>query len=208
MQPLSAVIPQQPAGNNDMHIIRYVAMLRGINVGGNNIIRMDELKKLFGETGFADVTAYIQSGNVIFSSCEADKAHVAMKIEESLCVKLNCKTNLALLTAAEMNEIIDGKPEGFGENMSEYRHDVIYPISPLTAGDVIKEIKTRDGVDKVYEGRHAVYISRLASELGKSHFRSIVETPIYRNITVRNWNTTVKLCKLANLSSIQGSEQR
>ena len=63
---------------------RYIALLRGINVGGNNIIRMADLKQSFEELGFSEVTTYIQSGNVLFNSSEGDKQLLTGKIEAHL----------------------------------------------------------------------------------------------------------------------------
>lgn len=65
---------------------RYVALLRGINVGGKNLIRMPDLKRCFEEMGFADVVTYIQSGNVIFAAGDAagDRAGIVQRIEAGL----------------------------------------------------------------------------------------------------------------------------
>ena len=62
----------------------YVALLRGINVGGNNIIRMTALKACFETLGFQDVSTYIQSGNVLFSTAESDTVKLTAKIETAL----------------------------------------------------------------------------------------------------------------------------
>jgi uncharacterized protein (DUF1697 family) len=178
-----------------MNKIKYLALLRGINVGGNNIIKMNELKILFEELKFSDVRTYIQSGNVIFNDCEKDKNKLFKIIEKALFKKLSNKINIALLTFSEIEEIINKKPKGFGED-SENKYDVIYLIEPLNVKDAVKEIKVREGVDKMYEGKKIVYISRSIKNLTKSYFSKILETPIYKNITIRNWNTTKKLHEL------------
>ena len=69
----------------------YLALLRGINVGGNNIIKMDELKKTFEELNFSDVKTYIQSGNVLFKDAEKDRMKISEKIEKALLGKLNTR---------------------------------------------------------------------------------------------------------------------
>ena len=176
--------------------IKYLALLRGINVGGKNILKMEELKKRFEEAGFSDVTTYIQSGNVIFSDTENDKMKVSVKTGELLYKKLGNEIKVALLTIPEIKKIIDGKPEDFGEEKEKYKYDVIFLIDPLKAGDAMKEIKTRAGVDDLYEGDKVIYIRRLISELTKSHFSKISETLIYRDTTIRNWNTTKKLYEI------------
>jgi uncharacterized protein (DUF1697 family) len=59
-----------------MSIVQYLALLRGINVGGKNIIKMADLKACFESLGFSDVVTYIQSGNVLFKSADKDKVEV------------------------------------------------------------------------------------------------------------------------------------
>jgi uncharacterized protein (DUF1697 family) len=178
-----------------MNKIKYLALLRGINVGGNNIIKMDELKMLFEGLKFSDVKTYIQSGNIIFSDYENDKNKLIKNIERILFKKLSNKINVVLLTFSEIEKIVNKKPKGFGED-NENKYDVIYLIEPLNVKDAMKEIKMREGVDKIYEGKKVVYISRSIKNLIKSYFSKILETPIYKNITIRNWNTTKKLHEL------------
>jgi uncharacterized protein (DUF1697 family) len=69
-------------------------------------------------------------------------------------------------------------------------------VEPLAAKDAIREIKARDGVDKIYEGEKVIYMSCLISERTKSYISKIVETTIYKDISIRNWNTTEKLYEL------------
>jgi uncharacterized protein (DUF1697 family) len=183
-----------------MEKLKYLALLRGINVGGKNIIKMDELKKIFEEMKFTDVKTYIQSGNVMFLDYENDQIKIQKKIERALFKKLNYKINIGILTFSEINEIVNNKPKGFGED-NENKYDVIYLIKPLEAKDAIKEIKTRDGVDKMFEGKNVLYISRLIKNLSKSYFSKIIDTSIYQNITIRNWNTTKKLYELMGINN-------
>ena len=178
-----------------MEKIKYLALLRGINVGGNNIIKMDELKKLFENLKFSNVKTYIQSGNIIFYDYENDKIKLTEKIEKALFKKLNNEINAVILTFSEIKEIINKKPKGFGEDR-EYKYDVMYFVKPLTPKTAIREIKTREGIDNIYVGKNVLYISRLVKNLTKSHLPKIIETPIYKNISIRNWNTTKKIYEI------------
>jgi uncharacterized protein (DUF1697 family) len=174
---------------------KYLVLLRGINVGGKNIIKMNELKNIFEDLNYTDVKTYIQSGNVIFNDYENDKNKLTEVIEKTLFKKLKSKINIAILTYKEMKNIINKKPEGFGED-KENKYDVIYLMQPLKVKDAVKEIKTKEGVDKIYEGEKVIYISRSIKDITKSYFSKILETPIYKSITIRNWNTTKKLWEL------------
>jgi uncharacterized protein (DUF1697 family) len=179
-----------------MDKIKYAALLRGINVGGNNIIKMDALRKIFEEMGFSDVKTYIQTGNVVFEDTEKDKSKLREKIEEKVFKEIKGKINSAILTFSEMAEIILKKPEDFGEKDEEYKYDVIFLIEPLQAKDAVKEFNPRDGVDKIYAGKNVLYHSILKKERTKSHITKIIESKIYSQISIRNWNTTKKLYEL------------
>ena len=106
--------------------VDYLVLLRGINVGGKNIIKMDELKKIFEEMKFTDVKTYIQSGNVIFLDYENDQIKIQKKIERALFKKLNYKINIRILTFSEINEIVNNKPEGFGEDIKIYPLRIVF----------------------------------------------------------------------------------
>lgn len=176
----------------------YVALLRGLNVGGNNVIKMSELKALFGELHFTEVVTCIQSGNVIFNDFEEDKTSISQKIEDALSGRLGHKITIALLTASEMKDVVEKRPEGFGDDGKKYNYDVLFLIAPLKPADAVKELRVRTGVDEIWPGEKVLYISRLTSEITKSYFSKITETSIYRNVTTRNWNTTKKLNELMN----------
>lgn len=180
----------------------YLALLRGINVGGNNIIRMEELARLFEDEGFSGVKTYIQSGNVLFQDVERDKTKLARRIEKRLAAK-EIRVPAALLTFSELRRIIEKKPPGFGEEKSLYRYDVIFLIEPLDAKDAHRQIKTREGVDTLWAGEGALYISRTVRDLSKSAFSKIAQSPVYQQVTVRNWNTTEKLYALMSAAAEQ-----
>ena len=77
---------------------QYLALLRGINVGGNNIIKMADLKACFESLGLTDVVTYIQSGNVIFKSAEKDKAKLTKMIEAGLSKRFNYEARLVVIS--------------------------------------------------------------------------------------------------------------
>ncbi|MDR1509675.1 MAG: DUF1697 domain-containing protein [Synergistaceae bacterium] len=179
-----------------MKKIKYVALLRGINAGGNNIIKMNELKILFEKLNLSDVQTYIQCGNVIFNDSEKDKLELIEKIENKLYEILDNEIKVSLLTLSEMEEIITMKPHKYGEENEKYKYDVIFLIEPLTAKEAMKEVQARDGVDEVYEGNKVLYFKRLKEKITKTYLTKIIGTPIYKNMTLRNWNTTGKVFEL------------
>jgi uncharacterized protein (DUF1697 family) len=104
----------------------YVALLRGINVGGRNLIRMPALKACFEENGFEDVATYIQSGNVLFASSETKSAALTGRIEAMLAESFDYVPTVVVRSKKQLRAIVDGAPKGFGSRPAEYRYDVIY----------------------------------------------------------------------------------
>ena len=179
-----------------MEKVDYLVLLRGINVGGKNIIKMDELKKLFEKMGFKDVKTYIQSGNILFKDYENDKIKLRKKIEKKLFEELNIKINILVLLLSDIKNILNSIPPGFGEENEKFKYDVIFLIELLTKNDFKKELKTKENGDEIYEGQEVFYIKRLIEKLSGSFLEKIIKTPMWQNITIRNLNTTRKLYEL------------
>jgi uncharacterized protein (DUF1697 family) len=175
---------------------KYVALLRGINVGGKNLIRMTELKACFESLGLEDVVTYIQSGNVVFSSAESGVAKLTDRIELSLSKTFNYKSRLVLRSRTQMKAIVAKAPKGFGTDPAKYRYDVIFLKKPLTAARAMKSVTTKEGVDEAYAGTGVLYFSRLISRASQSYLARIIGLPVYQDMTIRNWNTTTKLLEL------------
>ncbi len=176
--------------------IQYLALLRGINVGGNNIIKMVDLKACFENMGLNDVVTYIQSGNVLFKLDEKDKTKLTNKVEKVLAKRFNYKARIVIITHQELKKAVAGAPRGFGQATEQYRYDVIFIKEPLTPNEAMKSVRTKQGVDAAFAGKHVLYFSRLISKASQSHLTKIITLPVYQNMTIRNWNTTTKLLAL------------
>ncbi len=174
----------------------YVALLRGINVGGKNLIKMPALKAAFEREGFGDVSTYIQSGNVLFSASESRNAALTDRIEEMLARSFDYLPTVVVRSKRQMGAIVDGAPKTFGSRPAEYRYDVIFLKEPLTARKAIAEVPTNPAVDMAHAGTGVLYFSRLTARATASRLGKIVGSPIYPSLTIRNWNTTTKLLSL------------
>ena len=175
---------------------RYVALLRGINVGGKNLIGMPALKACFEEGGFEDVTTYIQSGNVVFSS-KARASELPDRIERMLVAAFgHYEASIVLRSRRQMRAIVERAPTGFGRDPARFRYDVIFLKPPVEAAAAIKDIPVKEGVDRMWAGTGVLYASRLIERATSSRINRIASLPIYKHMTIRNWNTTTKLAKL------------
>ena len=175
---------------------RHVALLRGINVGGKNVIRMTDLKDCFEGMGFADVATYIQSGNVLFAAPSDDAARLAASIEGALSKAFGYESRVVVAPHERLRAAVERAPRGFGAEPAKYRYDVIFLRPPLAPEEAMGSVSTRDGVDRAWAGEGVLYFSRLIERAAQSHLSRLVSMPVYREMTIRNWNTTTKLLAL------------
>ncbi len=174
---------------------RFAALLRGINVGGKNLIKMSALKACFEEHGFEDVTTYIQSGNVLFSA-KGRGSELTSRVERALSVRFGADIPVVVRSRKQLQQIVDGAPEGFGDEPAEFRYDVLFLKEPLTAEEALAVVPRKAGVDEVSAGASVLYFSRLIRKATQSQLTRVIGMPIYKSMTVRNWNTTTKLLAL------------
>src|SRR5262245_1493780 len=125
----------------------YVALLRGINVGGNNLIRMPALKVCFETQGLCDVSTYIQSGNVLFTAGRSSVQALTSQVEKALSKTFAYESRVVLRSLAEMKAIVGDAPVGFGKRPAAYRYDVVFLRQPLTAEEAMKSMTIAPGVD-------------------------------------------------------------
>jgi uncharacterized protein (DUF1697 family) len=175
----------------------YVVLLRGINVGGKNMVSMAALKKCLEDAGFSDVKTYIASGNVILKSNKAPKA-VQAQIEKLLPKNFKLHSELIkihVLTRSQLQAVIDKRPKGFGDEPTKYHSDAIF-LMGITAAKTMAVFSPKEGIDKVWPGTGVIYSQRLSNKRTQSRLSKIVGTPAYKLMTIRNWNTTTKLLEL------------
>ena len=157
---------------------------------------MVDLKASFEAMGFSNVRTYIQSGNVILQSEDKDKAAITAKIEKGLSKRFNFEAKVVVIAQKELAAIVKSAPDGFGKEEKKFRYDVIFLKEPLVSKEAMQSVKVREGVDTAHAGKQALYFSRLISRASQSYLTKIIGTPVYQNMTIRNWNTTTKLLAL------------
>jgi uncharacterized protein (DUF1697 family) len=172
-----------------------VALLRGINVGGKNLISMADLAACFRDAGYQDVRTYIQSGNVVFTADPATGREVEDAVERMLEKRFEIPILVVIRSRDELAATIAGAPANHGSD--ELRSDVFFLKDPRTAEAAFAALpELREGVDSVALGPGAIYFSRLAAQATKTRMTRLIGTPIYRQLTVRNWRTTTRLLQL------------
>jgi uncharacterized protein (DUF1697 family) len=167
-------------------------------VGGKNLIRMSDLQTCFEEQGFDDVATYIQSGNVSFDAGRTSAAALTERVERMLSTTFGYEASVAIRSRSQMRAIVEDAPDGFGAEPDRFRYDVIFLMPPFTSHTAMPLVPTREGVDRAWPGNGVLYFSRLTSRATQSRLSKVVSLPIYQRMTIRNWNTTVKLRELVD----------
>jgi uncharacterized protein (DUF1697 family) len=171
---------------------RFVALLRGINVGGRNPVSMIALREAFEAEGYRDVSTYIQSGNVLFGS-DLARDSLEDELEAMLRRRLGIPLVVAVRSHRQIRNIVHRSPEGFGEEPEDYHSDVVFLKAPLSPPRAMRVVKVREGVDQVWPGTGVLYFARLSARRAQSRMGSIIGTPEYQLMTIRSWSTTTKL---------------
>lgn len=176
--------------------VQYLALLRGINVGGKNPVKMDDLRLTFEGVGFADVKTYINSGNVLFRAPRKKGSELAAQIERALKKRFDTDLKVVIVTEAQLRAVVEAAPGGGEFGTDKHRSDVIFLRKPLTPAKAFGVVELRDGVDRAWKGKGVVYFSRVTARATSSRMSKIVGTPEYQDMTIRSWSTTTKLLAL------------
>lgn len=176
--------------------MKYLALLRGINVGGKSLIKMVELKDALTAAGFENVRTYIQSGNVMFESKENDKEVLSRKLSENIFESFALEVDCVVFTDKQWRDIVQAAPDWWGQD-DTWKHNVLVMTSVHDMKRVLEEIgELRTGVEKVETDLGVLYQSISWKDFSKARSGRIASLPIYKQMTVRNYNTSVKLAEL------------
>jgi uncharacterized protein (DUF1697 family) len=170
-----------------------VALLRGINVGGNNKVPMADLRALCTALGYANVETYIQSGNVVFDA-SGSEAEVVAAMEAALLTTFGLTLSVVVRSAAELVEIVARNP--FPNETDGTKLHVTCFASPLPASTVAKldpGVAPPDAF--VLDGRD-MYL-HLPGGMGTSKLAVHIGQKLGKLGTTRNWNTVLKLVEMS-----------
>jgi uncharacterized protein (DUF1697 family) len=139
------------------------------------------------------VATYIQSGNVIFETEGGAPARLAEQIQSSLSDAFGYGSWVIVRSRDQMKSTVEGAPAGFGEDSARYLYDALFLKEPLTAKAAMVEFRVKPEVDAAFEGDGVLYFSRLRARASSSYLSRVASLPVYKNMTIRNWNTTARL---------------
>src|SRR3989440_3615360 len=175
---------------------RYVSLFRGINVGGHQTVPMNELKELHEALGLKDVVTYIQSGNVVFSSDDADLAQLPRQIEDGFAKKFGFQVKVMVRTSAELQDIIDNNPFQ-NQTMKEPKLMVVLFLATRPESTAMEDLqKTYVGPEELCLIGQELFVY-YPNGIGRSKLSlTLIEKKLKTIGTGRNWNTILQLQKL------------
>jgi len=174
----------------------YVALLRGINVGGKNKIAMAELKSLFSSLGFEDVLTYIQSGNVVFRTARADVDALSAKIEREIAAVSGTKPAVLIRTPKELATIAERNPYLSRDADISKLHVVFLDQTPAKRAATALDPERSPGDEFTLRWRE-IYL-HLPNGAGRSKLTiDYFERVLGARATQRNWKTLLKLVELS-----------
>ncbi len=175
----------------------YVALLRGINVGGKNIIPMAALAKVFERLGFGSVKTFIASGNVIFVAPKQDLRKLEETIEIALAAEFDYDARVVVKSKREMTAIVKGIAKAWAKPSPAIRYYVLFLRDAIDDKRILGDFDPKPDVETLAYAPGALLWAAKTSALTRSSVsRKMSSKPFYKEITVRNLNTTLKLAEL------------
>jgi uncharacterized protein (DUF1697 family) len=172
--------------------MRFVALLRGINVGGANKVSMAELRSAFEDAGMTAVATYINSGNVVFSTDIDDRARLADVVREAVGRLTGTSADPQLRDADEIAAIVTAIPEGW-TNDASMKCDVVFLQPDVDRAAVLDDLGPRPGVEDALYVPGAIVWRVDRKDATRSRLTRMVGTPLYSRVTVRNCTTVRRL---------------
>jgi len=178
--------------------MRYIALLRGINVGGNNKVPMAELRACFVKAGFKNVSTYINSGNVLFESDEIDKVKLVSICETQIENMTGFHVVCAVISADELKRAMAHAP-AWWDKVEGDKHNALFVIAPATAKQIIAEVgDAKPEYEKIAAYDPIIFWSAPLKTFNRTRYKNIVGMSAYQSVTIRNANTTKKLLELVS----------
>jgi uncharacterized protein (DUF1697 family) len=182
---------------NAREMPRYVALLRGINVGGRNRVAMADLRRLTEELGHTEVGTYIQSGNVLFTSPDTDCSALADALEQAIARNLTVRPAVVVLSRADLAQVIADNPFPDEPNPrclhAVFRRLDLAPEAIAAVDEAQQRARAKGSRDEAVPVGRALFLrtpdglgrSELAAQLGRSSVQA--------DGTARNWATVTRL---------------
>lgn len=173
----------------------YVALLRGINVGGKNKINMKTLALSFEEAGMTSVTTYINSGNIIFQNDRHSQSQLAQILEEVILKDFKLAIKVLIMSYDQMTEIMEALPSDW-QNNKEMKSDVLFLWEEIDRPEVLEELTFKPEIETVIYVPGAILWSISRDLSSRSGMQKLASHKLYKQMTIRNVNSARKIYQI------------
>ncbi len=175
----------------------YVALLRGVNVGGKAMVGMSDLKACFEDLGFETVQTYINSGNVLFKTDRVGQGALTKQIEIALEAKFKLPIKVLLKTYDQLAKLVAEIPKNW-VNDATTKCDVMFLWPEIDRAETLQQVPSNPDIETVRYTPGAVLWHLDRKFAARTRVTRIIGTPLYAQMTIRNCNTVRKLLALAD----------
>ena len=175
---------------------RFLALLRGLNVGGQNVIRKHDLVRCFQDLGFDSVRTYIQSGNVLFHAGESRVTALTRAVEAALSERLSNQVRAVVLTRTRYRAVVASAPDDWGRD-DDRKHNAAFTLRGVTPRRVIEQLPVpKEDIETLSTGPGVIFWSISKQHQTRTTWMKLAAAPVYQQLTVRNHRTVFRLREL------------
>lgn len=179
--------------------MKYITLLRGINVSGKNKISMNELKTELQKYKYQNISTYLNSGNIIFESDIDHKESIMQDIYKILKNKFNLDIPVFIMTSFDLEDILKNTPKWWGTDNKEIYDHLIFIIPPATYDDVCSVLGDPNEYEKIQEYQNNIFWSYRLKDYQKTNWWSkTASVDIRHSITIRSANTMKKILEICH----------
>ncbi|MBZ9808201.1 DUF1697 domain-containing protein [Mesorhizobium sp. BR1-1-9] len=176
----------------------FIALFSGINVGGNRIVRMADLRAFFEDLGFCDVATYVQSGNAVFRSEKGDAATLTKEIEAAFEKKWGFHSRIMVRDLGWVERLVRENP--YPEIAEEPTKLHAYALERAPTAEEVARLAERCTGPERFEIKGDVLYLHAPDGLGKSVFANLIPRTLKVPGTARNWRSVLALLEMAGKS--------
>jgi uncharacterized protein (DUF1697 family) len=173
----------------------YIALFRGINVGGNHMLPMKDLKLVLEQNGCVDVRTYIQSGNVIFRSAMSDRARLAKRLSAAVSSSHGFEPRVLVLTRDELQSAVAGNP--FTEAVENPKSLHLFFLAEPPKHPDLKSFEAMKAPTEHFELKGSIFYLHTPDGFGTSKLAERAMKLLGVEATARNWRTVTTLLDMA-----------
>ncbi len=173
----------------------YLALLRGINVGGKNKVNMADLKACFEKLGYGYVQTYGNSGNVIFTAASTDSRKLESDIEKALATNFSSSIGVFIRSLGDMKEVVEAIPKDW-QTGPDRKYDVIFLSHTIDNPKIVHDLQPKPGIEELYYRPGVLFWSVNTRDFSKSNMSKIIGTDMHQEMTVRGPGTIRKVYEL------------